>query len=70
MSPETFASNVMQSFHIRFMDQQGQNTIVSSIMVTGRYVLLDDDDDDCFYIVLFSALKQTHCTRICMILRE
>ena len=21
----------------------------------------DDDDDDCFYIALFSALKQTHC---------
>ena len=21
----------------------------------------DDDDDDCFYIALFSALKQTYC---------
>ena len=24
----------------------------------------DDDDDDCFYIALFSALKQTHCARM------
>ena len=24
----------------------------------------DDDDDDCFYIVLFSVLEQTHCTRM------
>ena len=24
----------------------------------------DDDGDDCFYIVLFSALEQTHCTRM------
>ena len=24
----------------------------------------DDDDDDCFYIVLFSALQQTHCARM------
>ena len=64
----------MQSFHIRFMAQQGQNIIVSSIVVTGRYVLLDDDDDDdyddddddddCFYIALSSALEQTHRARI------
>ena len=70
VSPEMFASHVMQSFHIRFMAQQGQNIIVSSIVVTGRYVLLDDDDDDydddddCFYIALFSALEQTHCACI------
>ena len=24
----------------------------------------DDDDDDCFYIVLFSALEQTHCALV------
>ena len=24
----------------------------------------DDDDKDCFYIVLFSALEQTHCARM------
>ena len=23
-----------------------------------------DDDDDCFYIVLFSTLEQTQCTRM------
>ena len=26
--------------------------------------IYDDDDDDCFYIVLFSALDQTHCARV------
>ena len=24
----------------------------------------DDDDDDCFYIALFSTLKQTHCAHM------
>ena len=24
----------------------------------------DDDGDDCFYVALFSALKQTHCARM------
>ena len=24
----------------------------------------DGDDGDCFYIALFSALEQTHCTRM------
>ena len=28
------------------------------------YVFWDGDDDDRFYIVLFSALEQTHCTRM------
>ena len=30
----------------------------------------DDDDDDCFCIVLFSALKQTHRTRMWFYMSE
>ena len=32
-------------------------------MTLGAFLWIYDDDDDCFYIALFSALEQTHCTR-------
>ena len=48
----------VMSIHI---DKIDYDSLVNSVF-TGS--MFDDDDDDCFYIVLFSALEQTHCARM------
>ena len=45
------------SIHI---DKIDYDSLVNSVFTGSMFD--DDDDDDCFYIVLFSALEQTHCT--------
>ena len=42
------------------VDKMAYDSLMNSLFTGSMF----DDDDDCFYIVLFSALEQTHCARM------